>query len=127
MVANPEFSIAARLRSFVYAGRGVRTMLASQHNAWIHAAATAIVIASGFVCDVTRDDWCVLVLAIVVVWMAEALNTAFESLCDVASPEFHPLVEKAKDVAAGAVLVSAIGAAVVGILVFAPYVFALRR
>jgi diacylglycerol kinase (ATP) len=56
----------------------------------------------------------------VAVWTAEALNTAFELLCDVASPEFHPLVEKAKDVAAGAVLIAAIGAAAVGLLVLGP-------
>ena len=61
-----------------------------------------------------------MVLAIIAVWTAEALNTAFEALCNVASPEFHPLVERAKDVAAGAVLISAIGAVVVGLLVFGP-------
>jgi diacylglycerol kinase (ATP) len=117
-----EFSVAARGRSFVYAGRGIRTMLASQHNAWIHAAATAVVIACALLTGITRGEWCALVLAMVAVWTAEALNTAFEFLCDVASPEFHPLVEKAKDVAAGAVLLSAVGAAGVGALVFAPYV-----
>ncbi len=55
------------------------------------------------------------------VWMAEALNTAFELLADVASPEFHPVVAQAKDVAAGAVLLSAIGSVAIGILVFGPY------
>jgi diacylglycerol kinase (ATP) len=99
------------LRSFVYAGRGIRTMLVSQHNAWIHAVATL---------RVQRVEWLALVLAIVAVWTAEAINTAFEFLCDVASPEFHPLVEKAKDVAAGSVLVCAIGAVIVGMLVFGP-------
>jgi diacylglycerol kinase (ATP) len=58
----------------------------------------------------------------VAVWTAEALNTAFEFLCDVASPDFHPLVAKAKDVAAGAVLICAVGAVAVGGCVFAPYV-----
>jgi diacylglycerol kinase (ATP) len=118
-----KFSVSARARSFVYAGRGIRTMLASQHNAWIHAAATGIVIAGGLYLRIARVEWCALVLAMVAVWTAEALNTAFEFLCDVASPEFHPLVEKAKDVAAGAVLLSAIGAVGVGMLVFAPYLF----
>ena len=54
------------------------------------------------------------------VWTAEALNTALELLADVASPEFHPLVEKAKDVAAGAVLISAIGSVIIGLLVLGP-------
>jgi diacylglycerol kinase (ATP) len=98
------FSTSARLRSFVYAGRGIRTMLVSQHNAWIHAVATLGVVVAGLVFGIPRSEWYVLILAIVAVWTAEALNTALEFLCDVASPEFHPLVEKAKDVAAGAVL-----------------------
>ena len=59
-------------------------------------------------------------MATVVVWTAEALNTAFEFLCDVASPDFHPVVEKSKDVAAGAVLMAAMGAILVGIIVFFP-------
>jgi len=116
-----KFTLAARLRSFVYAGRGVRTMLASQHNAWVHAAATLIVVAGGVGFGVSRIEWLVLVLAVVAVWTAESLNTALEFLCDVASPEFHPLVERAKDVGAGAVLVCALGATICGAIVFWPY------
>jgi diacylglycerol kinase (ATP) len=55
------------------------------------------------------------------VWTAEALNTAFEFLCDVASPDFHPLVAKSKDVAAAGVVMSAIGSAVIGLLIFGPH------
>jgi diacylglycerol kinase (ATP) len=124
-MVNRDFSIAARLRSFVYAGRGIRTMLQSQHNARLHAVATAVVVGLGLVTDVSRLEWAVLVLAIVAVWSAEALNTALEFLCDVASPEFHPLVEKSKDVAAGAVLLCALGSVVVGLLVFGPHLAAL--
>lgn len=98
-------------------------MLRSQHNAWIHAVATGVVVAAGFGFGLARAEWCLVVLAIVSVWTAEALNTAFEFLCDVASPEHHPLVEKAKDVAAGAVLICAIGAAMVGGLIFIPKFF----
>lgn len=100
-------------------------MLKSQQNAWIHAFATIVVVIAGFVLNISSGEWCLLVLAIMAVWMAEALNTAFEFLADVASPEFHPLVKKAKDVAAGAVLISAIGAIVIGIIVFGPYVLGL--
>jgi diacylglycerol kinase (ATP) len=114
------FSAAARLRSFVYAGRGIRTMIASQHNAWIHAAATFAVVGLGLALGVSRLELVALVIAIVSVWTAEAINTAFELLCDVASPSFHPLVEAAKDVAAGAVLICAIGAAITGALVLGP-------
>ena len=119
-VAARGFSLAARLRSFVDAGRGVGTMLVSQHNAWIHVGATCTVVAMGLALGVGRFEWVALVLAIVAVWTAEALNTAFEFLCDVASPEFHPLIAKAKDVAAGAVLICAAGAIAIAGLVFAP-------
>jgi len=117
-----KFSLSGRLRSFRYAGRGIITMVVSQHNAWVHAAASVAVVGAGLFAGLTRLEWFVLVLAIVSVWTAESLNTAFEFLCDVTSPEFHPLVEKAKDVAAGAVLITAVGALAIGALVFMPHV-----
>ena len=116
-----RFSIEARLRSFVYAGRGLRTLLTSQHNAWVHAVATAAVIVAAALVPLQRLEWLALVVAIVLVWMAEAINTAFEFLCDVASPGFHPLVARAKDVAAAAVLICAMGALVTAAFVFAPH------
>jgi diacylglycerol kinase (ATP) len=120
MIENDGFSIASRLESFRHAWRGLRTLVASQHNARIHLVATCAAIALALLMGISRLEWCAIVVAIVMVWTAEALNTALESLCDVASPEFHPLIEKSKDVAAGAVLASAIGAAVIGLLVFGP-------
>jgi diacylglycerol kinase (ATP) len=121
---NRPFTFSGRLRSFRFALRGVRLMLVSHHNAWVHLGATVVVIAAGVVMRISRPEWCWITIAIVAVWVAEAVNTAFEFLCDVASPEFHPTVEKAKDVAAGAVLVAAIGAVVIGAIVFAPHVLA---
>jgi len=120
-----RFSVTARLRSFGYAARGIRTMLASQHNAWIHAAATVAAAVAGLAFGLSPAEWCWIVVAVVVVWTAEALNTAFELLCDVASPDFHPLVERAKDVAAGAVLISAGGAVAIAALVFVPHLLAI--
>lgn len=118
---NKSFTWSARIKSFVYAFKGILTMLKSQHNAWIHGLATIVVCAAGAFFGITKSEWCWIVLAIVVVWTAEALNTAFEFLIDVASPDYHPLVEKAKDVAAGAVLISAVGAAVIGLIIMGPY------
>lgn len=100
-------------------------MLKSQHNAWIHALASVIVCVLGLSFGLTRSEWCWIVLSIMAVWTAEALNTAFEFLADAASPDYHPLVGKAKDVAAGAVLISAIGSAVIGILIIGPYILKL--
>ena len=118
---NEQFSARGRIRSVSHALSGISVMLSGQHNAWIHLVATILVLAAGFFFDVSRIEWCILVLAIVSVWVAEALNTAVELLCDVASPDFHPLVKKSKDIAAGAVLLCAIGAVVIGLLVFGPY------
>jgi diacylglycerol kinase (ATP) len=116
-----------RLRSIRHAVEGIGLMLATQHNAWIHLAATLGVTATGALFGLGREEWCWIVMACVAVWTAEALNTAFELLCDVASPEFHPLVKNARDVAAGAVLLAALGASVIGLAVFGPRVVDLVR
>ena len=116
-----RFSVAARVESFRCAFRGVRTLLVSQHNARIHLLATVLAFGLGLLLGISLLEWCAIAVAIVVVWTAEALNTAFELLCDVASPEFHPLVQKGKDVAAAAVLLSAAGAVAIGLLVFGPH------
>ncbi len=96
-------------------------MLRTQHNAWLHLAATIAVCIAGFVLGISPTDWRWLVVAIVLVWVAETINTAFEHLCDVVSPEFHASVKLSKDIAAGAVLITAIGALALGIMIFLPY------
>jgi diacylglycerol kinase (ATP) len=120
MSEREAFSVAARIRSFGCALRGVRDTLVSQHNAWIHALATVAACGLGFLLGLSKLEWCAIVLAIAAVWTAEAFNSALESLCDVASPDFHPRIEKAKDMAAAAVLIAAVGAAVIGLLVLGP-------
>jgi diacylglycerol kinase (ATP) len=120
------FRLAARMHSFRYAARGLRAVLQSQHNAWIHLTASAAVVLAGAVVGLSRVEWCLIVGAIMAVWVAESLNTAFEALCDVASPAMHPLVERAKDIAAGAVLITAVGAVITGALVFVPRLIHLR-
>jgi diacylglycerol kinase len=117
--------IAGRLASFGYAGRGLVTLLASQPNARIHAVATLLVIGAGFWCGLARLEWCAVIAAIGLVWIAEGLNTALEFLTDLVSPEHHPLAEKAKDVAAGAVLAASIAAVAIGAIIFLPRLAAL--
>ena len=113
--------LTGRLRSFGHAFRGLAILLRTQHNATIHAAATVMVVAAGALFGISPAEWALIALAIVCVWVAEALNTAIEFLVNLASPEPHPLAGKAKDVAAGAVLVAAIGSVIVGALVFGPH------
>lgn len=107
-----------RLETFRFAFRGIVTMLRTEPNARVHALATLVVIVAGAALGIDRIEWLFLTLTIAAVWTLEAVNTAFEALCDVASPDHHPQVERAKDVAAGAVLIAAIAAVVVAVLIF---------
>ena len=115
-----RFSIRARLQSFRFAFCGLVVLLKTQQNSWIHLFATVAVIGSGILLRVTNDQWCLLIVAIALVWITEAVNTAIEFLADVASPDFHPTIGKCKDVAAAAVLLAAIAAALIGAFVFVP-------
>jgi len=118
---SQTFQFTGRIRSVRHALSGILRMVRCQHNAWVHAAATLAVLAAAVLLRISPADWCWIILAISIVWTAEALNTAFEFLADAASPSFHPLVRDAKDVAAGAVLLTAIAAAAIGGIVFYPY------
>ena len=117
------FSLRARQQSFVFALAGGRVLLRGQHNAWIHAAATLLVLVLGLACRVSRQDWALLALAIGLVWAMEALNTAIELLADEVSLEQRERLGRAKDVAAFAVLIAALAAVAVGLLVFWPHLF----
>jgi len=116
----PGYSLRERAQSFADAGRGIAFLLASQPNARIHALATVAAIALGAVLGLTAGEWCWIALAIALVWVAEALNSALEALADAVHPERDARVGRAKDTAAGAVLVAAIASAVIGALVFGP-------
>lgn len=96
-------------------------MVRTQHNAWLHAVAALIAVSAGFALGISNADWKWLILTILSVWVAETMNTAFEHLCDVVSPEHHDSVKVAKDVAAAAVLICAVGALIMGWLIFGPY------
>jgi len=117
--------IRKRIAAFVDAGRGVITLMKTQVHAWVHLVATVGVIASGLWFSVTASQWCMLVLAMGLVWSAEAINTAIEFVVDLVSPEHHELAGKAKDTAAAAVLLASIAAAVVGVIVFGPHLLRL--
>ncbi|MEE3326030.1 MAG: diacylglycerol kinase family protein [Myxococcota bacterium] len=115
-----RFSPSDRLRSFGHAFRGLGFVLRTQHNAWIHVAATLAVVVVGIVLDVSRMDWCWLILAIGAVGCAEAFNTALEELADAVDSEPNPLIGRAKDAAAGAVLIAALAAAAIGVMILGP-------
>jgi diacylglycerol kinase len=117
--------LTGRLRSFGHAFRGLKVLVQTQHNARIHVVATILVVAAGALLRISPAEWALIALAIVCVWATEALNTSIEILVDLVSPDLHPLAAKAKDLAAGAVLIAAIGSVSVGALVFGPHIFKL--
>jgi diacylglycerol kinase (ATP) len=100
-------------------------LLRTQTNARLHLLATIVVIGAGLGLQISRMEWLAIVAVIGLVWVAEGLNTAIEAAVDLVSPERHPLAGRAKDVAAGAVLLAAVTAVVVGALVFGPRLLAL--
>ncbi len=129
--ASP-FTVRGRVRSFRHAFAGLLFVMRSQHNAWLHAVATVLALLLAGVLHVAAKplgagEWADLVLAILVVWVAEAFNTGLEVLSDAVSDRRHPTVKIAKDVAAGAVLMAAIGAVAVGAVLFVPRLVALVR
>lgn len=113
-----------RLKSFGHAVDGFIYLLRTQPNARIHLAATIVVVALGFSFGVSRSDWFWLIAAITAVWAAEAFNTAVEQLGDAITRETHPLIGRAKDCAAAAVLLTSLGATAIGVIVFWPHVSA---
>lgn len=120
-----SFTLSARLKSFKYALKGIVLVLKTQQNAWIHALATLLVLALGMFFTLTATEWLLLVLSICSVWVAESFNTALEFLADTITKDFHPLIKKAKDAAAGAVLISAIGSAIIGFIIFVPKLYSI--
>jgi diacylglycerol kinase (ATP) len=125
MASRARFSPKARLSSFLHASRGLVALVVQEHNAWIHGGATILVVLLGVWLQIAPAEWALVTLATASVWTAEALNAAVERLGDAVSEAAHPLVGTAKDLGAGGVLASAIGAAIVGLIVFGPRLLAL--
>jgi diacylglycerol kinase len=116
--------LQARILSFGHAFRGWWYVIRTQHNSWIHAFATFVVILLGIGLKLPLRDWAVLFLAIGMVWMAEFINTALEVVVDLASPGQHPLAKAGKDVGAAAVLIAALISVIVGFLILGPPLWA---
>ncbi|NJM07712.1 diacylglycerol kinase family protein [Candidatus Gracilibacteria bacterium] len=116
-----DYSLAKLLRAFRYAFGGLGYLLRTQRNAQIHCLIGLCALALGAFLGLARWEWLALVLTIALVLAAEGVNTAIEAAVDVATEAYHPLARVAKDVAAGAVLICAIAAVIVGCIIFLPH------
>jgi diacylglycerol kinase (ATP) len=114
------FSIRNRIKSFSYALAGIRRFVWQEHNARIHLAATIAVVIAALLLHVSRLESIALILVVGGVWATEMLNTCLEMIADIISPEEHPIIKFIKDLAAGAVLVAAVTAVIVGLIIFIP-------
>jgi len=113
--------LVRRLQSFSYALQGLAHLVRTQPNARVHLLAAVLVCIAGAYFGLSRAEWLWIAAAITLVWSAEAFNTALEQLADALHPKQHPAIGRAKDLAAAAVLIAAVGAAVIGMLVFVPH------
>ncbi len=117
-----KFSFIQRKRSFENALRGLYLFIRSTHSAWIHFVMFIFAVSVGIFFNITDLEWILIFLVSGIVFISEAFNTAIEIDIDLTSPNYHPYARDTKDVAAGAVLLSAILAVVVGLLIFIPYI-----
>ena len=118
-----KYDFKKQIRSFGYAWKGLRQCIGKEQNLSFHLITTIIVIGAGILFDITRTEWMIIILCIGMVVAAELFNTAIERLVDLVSPERHPIAGQVKDIAAGAVLVCAVAAAIIGGIIFIPYLF----
>jgi diacylglycerol kinase len=118
-----RFSTKERLNSFVYAWAGIKAAIRTEHNTWIHLMLTLTAFGLAIALRISREEWMALVVVIAMVWTAELFNTVIEKIMDFLSTERHPQIKIIKDMAAAAVMVTALAAVIVGLLIFIPKVF----
>lgn len=116
----PSFSFKARLKSFRFAWDGIVSFFRYEHNAQIHLAITVLVLVLSVTLRLTKWEAIAVVFSVALVWVAEMFNTVIEKTMDFISTERHPQIKLVKDIAAGAVLIAAIAAAIVGCIIFIP-------
>lgn len=118
--SEKKFSLVARAKSFTHAFRGVGIIIKTTHNFWVQILFALIAITLGFIFKISEIEWLSIIMSAGLVLTAEAFNTAIEIDIDLTSPNYHPYARDTKDVAAGAVLISAVVALIAGITIFLP-------
>lgn len=117
-----KFSFIQRKRSFENAIRGLYLFIRSTHSAWIHTVMFILAVSLGLFFNIKQTEWLFIFIVSGMVFISEAFNTAIEIDIDLTSPNYHPYARDTKDVAAGAVLMSAVSAVIVGMIIFIPYI-----
>lgn len=118
-----KFYVKQRFMSFKYAFEGFKVLLKNEHNARVHLFFALIAIVLGFLLKINAVEWTLIVFAIGFVFVAEIFNTCIEEVCNFVCAEKDSRIKKIKDLAALAVLFSAVSAVVVGLIIFLPKIF----
>ncbi|HQU99583.1 MAG: diacylglycerol kinase family protein [Bacteroidia bacterium] len=119
MTSN-KFSLRARINSFFYAGNGIKYLINSEPNFLVHLLASVFVIFMGWYFKISSNQWLALAITMALVLVTETVNTCIELLVDWISPQHQQQAGLIKDIAAAAVLISAIMAMVVAAIIFLP-------
>lgn len=127
MAKSRKFSFRRLANSFGYAGKGIAWVWHSEPNFRAHCIAAGIVLFLGFLLKINFSEWIAVVLCIGIVTGAEAFNSALEALADATHPEQNPMIAKAKDASAGAVLLASLAASAVGAMIFLPKLWQLMK
>ena len=122
---NPKHECKKLINSFKYALQGFASSFRTERNMKIHVVATILVIILGIYLKLNLIEWSIITIAIVIVISAELFNTAIETIVDMVSPQKNEKAKLAKDISAGAVLILAIGSAIVGFIIFLPKIIAI--
>ena len=117
--------IKKRIKSFGYALQGIWELIKSEPNARIHLTATIFVLFLGYWLEISKAEWCIILIVIALVWAAEAFNTVIEKLVDHLFTDYHDTARITKDISAGAVLICAIIALICGFIIFLPKLIAI--
>lgn len=122
-MAQKKFTLMDRIRSFKYAGAGIKEMVRFGFNFWVQLVMAVVAIVCSIVFEISSIEWCLVIISIFGVLAAETVNTAIEVLCDRVSPDYDPLIGRVKDLAAGAVVFMALSSLAVGLIIFIPKIF----
>lgn len=122
---SERFSIKKRIKSFTYAFAGLKVLFRHEHNSWIHAVAAICVIIAGFLFRISYVEWIAVLIVIGMVFSAEIFNSSIERIADFIQPAKDGRIRDIKDLGSAAVLVTAITAAVIGIMIFLPKILEL--
>ena len=118
-----NFSLVNRFKSFTYAWAGIKAVLRTEHNTWVHLFLTIIAVILGVIFNISIGEWTAIIICMTMVWTAEIFNTCIEKLLDFISTDRHHQIKSIKDMAAAAVLIASWAAFIVGAIIFIPKIF----